>query len=112
MTRKRVGAGLIEAFSQQCECCNGRGVIVALDPPPEAAHRSSAGTIRRPVPVPPPADTAETGTATAMAAATAGAEVTVQVTPRAATPTVTRAQARAALPRAALLSIVLARTSQ
>ncbi|MGH3212638.1 MAG: Rne/Rng family ribonuclease, partial [Trebonia sp.] len=27
MTRKRVGAGLLEAFSQQCECCNGRGVI-------------------------------------------------------------------------------------
>ena len=27
MTRKRVGAGLLEAFSQPCECCNGRGVI-------------------------------------------------------------------------------------
>jgi ribonuclease E len=61
MTRKRVGAGLIEAFSQQCECCNGRGVIVALDPPTEAAHRSSAGTIRRPVPVPPPADNGGNG---------------------------------------------------
>jgi ribonuclease E len=56
MTRKRVGAGLIEAFSQQCECCNGRGVIVQLDSPAEAAHRSSAGTVRRPIPVPPPAD--------------------------------------------------------
>ncbi len=42
MTRKRVGAGLLEAFSQQCECCNGRGVIVTLDPPAEPAHRSSA----------------------------------------------------------------------
>jgi ribonuclease E len=31
MTRKRVGAGLLEAFSQPCECCNGRGVIVSLD---------------------------------------------------------------------------------
>jgi len=60
MTRKRVGAGLIEAFSQQCECCNGRGVIVALDPPTEA-HRSSAGTIRRPIPVPPPADNGGNG---------------------------------------------------
>jgi ribonuclease E len=31
MTRKRVGAGLFEAFSQPCECCNGRGVHVSLD---------------------------------------------------------------------------------
>ncbi|HEX4288639.1 MAG TPA: Rne/Rng family ribonuclease, partial [Trebonia sp.] len=28
MTRKRVGAGLLEAFSTQCECCSGRGVIL------------------------------------------------------------------------------------
>jgi ribonuclease E len=53
MTRKRVGAGLIEAFSQQCECCNGRGVIVTLDAPAEPAHRASAGTGHRPVPAPP-----------------------------------------------------------
>jgi ribonuclease E len=32
MTRKRVGSGLLEAFSVPCECCNGRGVIVSLDP--------------------------------------------------------------------------------
>ena len=31
MTRKRVGAGLLEAFSTPCECCNGRGVHVSLD---------------------------------------------------------------------------------
>ena len=31
MTRKRVGAGLLEAFSEPCECCNGRGVHVSLD---------------------------------------------------------------------------------
>jgi ribonuclease E len=54
MTRKRVGAGLLEAFSQQCECCNGRGVILTLEAPAETAHRSSAGTARRPVPVPAP----------------------------------------------------------
>jgi ribonuclease E len=47
MTRKRVGAGLLEAFSQPCECCNGRGVIITLDQP-EPAHRSSAGHPRRP----------------------------------------------------------------
>ena len=32
MTRKRVGAGLLEAFSRPCECCNGRGVILTFDP--------------------------------------------------------------------------------
>jgi ribonuclease E len=53
MTRKRVGAGLLEAFSQQCECCNGRGVIITLDTPAEPAHRASAGTAHRPVPAPP-----------------------------------------------------------
>jgi ribonuclease E len=42
MTRKRVGAGLLEAFSSPCECCNGRGVIVTLEPP-EPSHRSTAG---------------------------------------------------------------------
>ena len=31
MTRKRVRAGLLEAFSVPCECCNGRGVHVSLD---------------------------------------------------------------------------------
>jgi ribonuclease E len=53
MTRKRVGAGLLEAFSQQCECCNGRGVIITLDAPAEPAHRASAGALHRPVPAPP-----------------------------------------------------------
>jgi ribonuclease E len=53
MTRKRVGAGLLEAFSQQCECCNGRGVIITLDAPAEPVHRASAGTVHRPVPAPP-----------------------------------------------------------
>jgi ribonuclease E len=32
MTRKRVGSGLLEAFSVACEHCNGRGVIVSLEP--------------------------------------------------------------------------------
>ena len=72
MTRKRVGAGLLEAFSQQCECCNGRGVIVALDAPAEPAHRASAGTVHRPVPAP-PSHAPATATATAgTARATAG----------------------------------------
>ncbi len=32
MTRKRVGQGLVEAFSETCEHCNGRGFIVHTDP--------------------------------------------------------------------------------
>ena len=32
MTRKRVGSGLIEVFSEQCEHCDGRGIIVQADP--------------------------------------------------------------------------------
>ncbi len=36
MTRKRVGAGLLEAFSVPCECCNGRGVIITFDPESDA----------------------------------------------------------------------------
>ncbi|MDP9116902.1 MAG: Rne/Rng family ribonuclease, partial [Actinomycetota bacterium] len=32
MTRKRVGEGLLEAFSESCEVCRGRGVIVHAEP--------------------------------------------------------------------------------
>src|SRR6266567_2535201 len=44
MTRKRVGSGLLEAFSQTCECCNGRGVIVSMDAlePSPASRRAPA----------------------------------------------------------------------
>ncbi len=39
MTRKRIGQGLLEAFSEPCEVCNGRGVRVHLEP---VEARSSA----------------------------------------------------------------------
>src|SRR5690348_16188107 len=32
MTRKRVGEGLLEAFSETCETCHGRGVILHAEP--------------------------------------------------------------------------------
>ena len=57
MTRKRVGAGLLEAFSTPCECCNGRGVILTFDPDADsqASHhthgRGNAGNGGR-VPAP------------------------------------------------------------
>ncbi len=40
MTRKRVGEGLLEAFSEPCSICNGRGVLVHLD----AVDRKSNGS--------------------------------------------------------------------
>ncbi|MBJ7287490.1 MAG: ribonuclease E/G [Williamsia sp.] len=32
MTRKRLGTGLLEAFSSTCTCCSGRGIIVHANP--------------------------------------------------------------------------------
>lgn len=42
MTRKRLGTGLVETFSTECECCNGRGIIIHQYPVDEAEdeHRS------------------------------------------------------------------------
>jgi ribonuclease E len=41
MTRKRVGQGLLEAFSETCEVCKGRGLIIHTEPIPE--KRGSGG---------------------------------------------------------------------
>jgi ribonuclease E len=45
MTRKRVGSGLLEAFSEPCDCCNGRGRILSLDltEPAGTGQRSRSG---------------------------------------------------------------------
>ncbi|WP_018351293.1 Rne/Rng family ribonuclease [Longispora albida] len=32
MTRKRMGQGLLEAFSETCDCCKGRGLIIHPEP--------------------------------------------------------------------------------
>jgi ribonuclease E len=32
MTRKRVGQGLIEAFSTTCDSCSGRGIHIHMEP--------------------------------------------------------------------------------
>jgi ribonuclease E len=42
MTRKRVGSGLLEAFSVPCEHCNGRGVITSLEPVDHSHGRDSS----------------------------------------------------------------------
>ncbi len=39
MTRKRLGLGLLETFSENCDVCAGRGVIVHHDPVVEAPRR-------------------------------------------------------------------------
>ncbi|HJP76884.1 MAG TPA: translation initiation factor IF-2 N-terminal domain-containing protein [Pseudonocardiaceae bacterium] len=41
MTRKRVGTGLLEAFSTPCEHCRGRGVVVSTTP--NQAHNGNGG---------------------------------------------------------------------
>ncbi|MER7772099.1 Rne/Rng family ribonuclease [Kitasatospora sp. NPDC096140] len=42
MTRKRVGQGLLESFSEACVHCNGRGVIVHMEQPSAHVHAPSA----------------------------------------------------------------------
>ena len=47
MTRKRVGVGLLEAFSTPCEHCRGRGVIVSTEPVVERGTESQSGAAGR-----------------------------------------------------------------
>ena len=51
MTRKKLGLGLLETFSEPCEVCAGRGVIVHHDPVVKhraAANGNGGGSARRP----------------------------------------------------------------
>lgn len=90
MTRKRVGQGLVEAFSETCQHCNGRGFLVHTEPverggqdaEPEAAAPSEPKRSRRkraaapapqPVPVLPEAREAVKATLATIAAAAAHA---------------------------------------
>ncbi|MEV8407520.1 Rne/Rng family ribonuclease, partial [Streptomyces niveus] len=49
MTRKRVGQGLLESFSETCVHCNGRGVIVHMEQPTSSGGGggSAGGTGKR-----------------------------------------------------------------
>ncbi len=51
LTRKRLGTGLIEAFSTTCTHCAGRGIVMHADPvdaaPPAARRSDSGGGSRR-----------------------------------------------------------------
>jgi ribonuclease E len=46
MTRKRIGTGLLEAFSENCEHCHGRGVVIK-DQPVDPDARPDEGEGRR-----------------------------------------------------------------
>jgi ribonuclease E len=39
MTRKRIGAGLLEVFSEPCDHCNGRGVVINMDGQKGGKHK-------------------------------------------------------------------------
>ncbi len=47
MTRKRVGQGLFEAFSETCEACNGRGVHIRTEPVEAGASGNGGGSSER-----------------------------------------------------------------
>jgi ribonuclease E len=81
MTRKRVGEGLLEAFSEPCEVCHGRGVIVHAEPvdisapeqhedkPKSRRKRGGKGAAAEPEPEVPAATAQQRQAATAAIAA-------------------------------------------
>jgi ribonuclease E len=56
MTRKRIGSGLIESFSETCEHCSGRGIRVSLHA--DHDHPEASPKYRRPANAVDPADVA------------------------------------------------------
>jgi ribonuclease E len=61
MTRKKIGLGLVETFSEPCDVCAGRGIIVHHDP--VVKHRgSNSGPSRRQRPAQVPTTTPAGGT--------------------------------------------------
>jgi ribonuclease E len=46
MTRKRIGQGLLEAFSEPCEHCKGRGVMIHTEPVPEKSRPGVADKVK------------------------------------------------------------------
>ncbi len=77
MTRKRIGSGLIESFSHECEACNGRGIKVSLN---EEPHHEAPVRYRR------PANAVDPATVAAKALEAAHANAHVDETPSEETP--------------------------
>ncbi|MET0495402.1 MAG: Rne/Rng family ribonuclease, partial [Actinoplanes sp.] len=46
MTRKRIGAGLLEAFTETCDHCKGRGLIIHTEPVPEKRVPGAATQVK------------------------------------------------------------------
>jgi ribonuclease E len=46
MTRKRIGAGLLEAFSETCDHCKGRGVLIHTEPVPEKRSSGAVSQVK------------------------------------------------------------------
>ncbi len=46
MTRKRIGQGLLEAFSETCEHCKGRGVLIQTEPVVDKPRANIAEKVR------------------------------------------------------------------
>jgi ribonuclease E len=46
MTRKRIGQGLLEAFSETCDHCKGRGVVIHTEPVQEKGRPNVAEKVR------------------------------------------------------------------
>jgi ribonuclease E len=46
MTRKRIGQGLLEAFSETCEHCKGRGVLIQTEPVADKPRANVAEKVR------------------------------------------------------------------
>src|ERR1700753_1553074 len=67
MTRKRIGSGLLEAFSETCDLCKGRGVLIHTEPVPEKRTTGAVTQVKavaaasRPEPAAPAATTTTGG---------------------------------------------------
>jgi ribonuclease E len=46
MTRKRIGAGLLEAFTETCDHCKGRGLIIHTEPVPEKRQSGAVNQVK------------------------------------------------------------------
>ena len=76
MTRKRIGSGLLESFSETCEQCNGRGIRVSLND-----HHHESPKARKPAGFVDPAEAAAKAlAASAESEAAEAVEVEVEVT--------------------------------
>jgi ribonuclease E len=53
MTRKKLGLGLLETFSDACDACQGRGVIVSVDPVSKSKSQDSSSGRRKKAPATP-----------------------------------------------------------